>query len=269
MPKAPTVVKRANPAAAKARRDRRRRYDLIRKDAPGRALYRTKRWRDVLRPWTLQMNPFCVTCLAIGRETPTAEIDHVVPHEGDADLFFDRGNLQGLCYRCHVLKTKREVGPASPLPMWLKPSAIPVTIVCGPPGSGKTTLVGERAGDRDIILDLDEIKAEISGLPLYRAGAEWLERALTERNRRLATLAHLTGDRRAWFIVGAPRAAERKTWKRLLRADAVEVLPVSPGECSRRIESDPRRADQLGRWDKLIDDWWRAYRLSWTPDKAA
>jgi 5-methylcytosine-specific restriction endonuclease McrA len=27
--------------------------------------------------------------------------DHVIPHKGDESLFWDAGNLQGLCKRCH------------------------------------------------------------------------------------------------------------------------------------------------------------------------
>lgn len=35
-------------------------------------------------------------------------VDHVVPHNGDPFLFWDeQGNWQGLCTRCHAIKTRR------------------------------------------------------------------------------------------------------------------------------------------------------------------
>jgi 5-methylcytosine-specific restriction endonuclease McrA len=41
--------------------------------------------------------------MCIEREIVTAAevVDHVVPHRGDEDLFFDPRNLQSLCKHCH------------------------------------------------------------------------------------------------------------------------------------------------------------------------
>jgi 5-methylcytosine-specific restriction protein A len=35
-------------------------------------------------------------------------VDHVVPHRGDAILFWDRANWQSMCKPCHDTKTTRE-----------------------------------------------------------------------------------------------------------------------------------------------------------------
>jgi 5-methylcytosine-specific restriction protein A len=35
-------------------------------------------------------------------------VDHVVPHRGDAALFWDEVNWAALCKRCHDAKTARE-----------------------------------------------------------------------------------------------------------------------------------------------------------------
>jgi 5-methylcytosine-specific restriction enzyme A len=40
---------------------------------------------------------------------PTAEIDHIIPHRGNWQLFMNPKNLQGLCKRHHSMKTSREV----------------------------------------------------------------------------------------------------------------------------------------------------------------
>ena len=33
---------------------------------------------------------------------PACEVDHVVPHRGDRQLFWDANNLQSLCKPCHA-----------------------------------------------------------------------------------------------------------------------------------------------------------------------
>lgn len=38
------------------------------------------------------------------------EVDHVRPHRGDPDLFWDADNLQSLCKPCHSRKTVAEDG---------------------------------------------------------------------------------------------------------------------------------------------------------------
>lgn len=63
-------------------------------------LYDTKRWYR-LRHRQLQAHPLCVMCAKLGKVTAATIADHIVPHRGDEALFFDEGNLQSLCKRCH------------------------------------------------------------------------------------------------------------------------------------------------------------------------
>ena len=75
---------------------------------PGRKngnLYSTKRWQ-VLRRQALMAHPICQICGKAIADT----VDHVTPHRGNTDLFFDPGNLQALCKRCHDRKTWTEDG---------------------------------------------------------------------------------------------------------------------------------------------------------------
>lgn len=69
-------------------------------------LYNSSAWkstRDAMR----SMFPLCSCCLISGKVTPTAHIDHVIPHRRDTDRFLV--NLfQGLCAPCHTQKTKLE-----------------------------------------------------------------------------------------------------------------------------------------------------------------
>lgn len=60
-----------------------------------------------LRAQVLSEEPLCRECLKEEKTEPSAEVDHIVPHRGDYDLFFDRENLQGLCKTHHSRKTQR------------------------------------------------------------------------------------------------------------------------------------------------------------------
>ena len=65
------------------------------------------RWRRA-RAAYLDRHPLCVPCEAAGRLVPATVVDHVVPHRGDSDLFWNEENWQGLCKPCHDAKTARE-----------------------------------------------------------------------------------------------------------------------------------------------------------------
>lgn len=58
----------------------------------------------------LANHPVCVHCLKRGVATQATEVDHIVPHRRDRELFWDRENWQALCKPCHARKTAAEVG---------------------------------------------------------------------------------------------------------------------------------------------------------------
>lgn len=64
-------------------------------------------WRK-LRARFLMGNPLCVHCLEKGLITPANEVDHIEPHRGDMEKFYDESNLQALCKPCHSRKTATE-----------------------------------------------------------------------------------------------------------------------------------------------------------------
>ena len=58
----------------------------------------------------LRANPLCVMCLDRNLVTSATVTDHVKPHKGDMELFWDPDNWQALCKRCHDRKTATEDG---------------------------------------------------------------------------------------------------------------------------------------------------------------
>jgi hypothetical protein len=68
-----------------------------------RAWYWTARWRQIAKH-QLKAEPLCRNCLAAGRITAATVCDHIEPHRGDPDKFWN-GPFQSLCdeapWRCH------------------------------------------------------------------------------------------------------------------------------------------------------------------------
>jgi 5-methylcytosine-specific restriction protein A len=78
--------------------------------------YYTKEWR-ALRRDQLEAEPLCRFCRAAGRGSPANTADHVIPHRGNPDLFFDPANLQSLCGIHHGEKQRIECGLKARVPI--------------------------------------------------------------------------------------------------------------------------------------------------------
>lgn len=66
-------------------------------------LYDHKDWKK-LRAIHKRKEPYCKEC-----GTPyNLMVDHIEPHNGDIDLFFNENNLQTMCRSCHNRKTSKE-----------------------------------------------------------------------------------------------------------------------------------------------------------------
>jgi hypothetical protein len=65
----------------------------------GEALYGAK-WQRRRRLWLLN-HPLCRYCEEQNRVTGATVVDHIIPHRGNATLFWDETNWQSLCKDCH------------------------------------------------------------------------------------------------------------------------------------------------------------------------
>lgn len=65
-------------------------------------LYNTSEWRTKSKAF-LRKYPACCIC---GK--PSKITDHITPHCGNLDLFWDEDNWQPLCWSCHSRKTLKE-----------------------------------------------------------------------------------------------------------------------------------------------------------------
>jgi predicted kinase len=192
-------------------------------------------------------------------------VDHIIPHKGDYELFWDEGNWQTLCKRCHDVKTATEDGGFGAAPRYrpndLLPSLIPLTVICGAPGSGKSTLANERASERDLVIDLDVIKAQVTGSRIYeRQDDKAWNAAIVKRNQILYDLGRKRMAKQAFFIISAPSANERRWWKDALRPKEIIVLDTLAEVCIERIKADPRRPVEVQvRHIEAVKSWWQRY----------
>jgi 5-methylcytosine-specific restriction protein A len=67
------------------------------------------RWRKD-RARFLKEHPLCVECIEVGKILAATVVDHIIPHKGDKQLFWNKKNWQALCKRHHDSKTVKEDG---------------------------------------------------------------------------------------------------------------------------------------------------------------
>ena len=84
-----------------------RQYDKKRDETPERQWLHSTRWRKASDMHKAEY-PLCAECERQGRITPAYLTDHIIPHNGDYDLFWDEKNWQNLCSACHEIKHRAD-----------------------------------------------------------------------------------------------------------------------------------------------------------------
>lgn len=66
-------------------------------------------WRKAAKVF-LSNHPLCAECARNGVTCIATCVDHIQPHRGNLELFWDQSNWQSLCTKCHNRKTAAEDG---------------------------------------------------------------------------------------------------------------------------------------------------------------
>lgn len=75
---------------------------------PFKKLYNS-RWYKLRKQFLLRY-PLCEECKRDGVVIAAEVVDHVIPHKGNEQLFWDESNWQSLCKHHHDIKTAKEDG---------------------------------------------------------------------------------------------------------------------------------------------------------------
>lgn len=165
-------------------------------------------------------NPLCVECDRQGRPlTPAQVTDHIRPHKGNQERFWDQDNWQALCKWDHDTKTAMEQN----LPKYRR------TIVTGPPGSGKSTYVNKHRKPGDLVWDWDEVAKVMLHLPMHETPED--------------CIPHLNAMAEVLCREVATRCPARDVWIILTNVDrAKAVAEMVSGEV---VEMHERQKQQL------------------------
>lgn len=249
-------------------------------------LYGLKQWTAARRA-QLSRQPLCELCKQQGRIVPATVVNHIKPHKGDWQLFSDPGNLQSVCQPCHdgavqsyertgrmrgcdinghplskTPTTDRTGLGAMAHPAWFKPVHSPLTIVCGPPASGKSTYVAKHMRPCDLIIDLDVIAHKAFGKPARLVTPDQRLDCLRSRNDRLGSMmrAGESFPRMTWLIVTEPTAKARQWWDDTVKPRSIIVMATPHEQCmanaAKDLDQDKRQGPDV---EQSIANWWADY----------
>ncbi len=132
-----------------------------------------------------------------------------------------------------------------------------IHVICGAPGSGKTSHVAQHAQKGDLIVDVDALYHALSGLSWYDKPKSLLKYVLAARDGALDKLAR-SPNINAWIVAEAPTRMERDRLRDRFDAQ-VTVMETPAFDCLLRIGEDERRKDQLQEWIPRVQSWWQRY----------
>lgn len=217
-------------------------------------LYNSKEWKD-LRGQSLFDSPRCVMCLSMNKQTSAKEVDHIIPHCGNSDLFFDPDNHQSLCKNCHSRKTYYESIKTNLLPKNIKVYSRDIILLFGPPCSGKTTWANKQKAK---VIDFDRIKQDVSGCNPYEMDGKYMSTCLAVRNKMISEAKGKT------IVIGSlANKNTRLDW--INKLNAKQVMMITPmHECIKRLRASGR--PNINGQIALIRKWFADFKPIGTED---
>lgn len=131
-----------------------------------------------------------------------------------------------------------------------------ITILCGPPGSGKSTYVNEHMRRGDLLIDFARLNLAIN--PTLHRAHENLVYIWEARDHLYEQLLKPTKLRRAWIIECAAKRERRQYLRSYFKGSRLIVMETPAHICLDRIAKDATR-DNNADWTHLVHEWWQDY----------
>lgn len=187
---------------------------------------------------------------------------HVIPlnslNVNDAVIAINPANIQILHWRCHNKVHGRFEGST-------RRSDQKVYLITGAPCSGKTTLAREIMSAGDVIIDIDDIWQQVTGLPRYskpNAAKPIVFATLKAQEEQIRMRAGNWYN--AFIIKSLPLRMDRERTAQALNADEVIVMNATREDCLGRLHENPNGRN-VNEYEGYINQYYQRFVGEQTP----
>lgn len=225
----------------------------------------TTAWDRFSKAWRVA-NPLCGYCLNMtGMVTPATQVDHIIPHRHDPELFWPEGDpvnhFMACCDECHSVHKQRAERRADITgrdlrailndkgmlrDAWPDPFTPPIgmvidskwaVMVIGAPASGKSHWASDYQHKHGGVIYCVDTIATRMGLP--ERGRSMAQTTQAARRRNELLTKHNSRDGLIFIYTGATQTKTQQ-WVMALKA-RVTTMHTPMDVCISRIEADPDR----------------------------
>ena len=210
-------------------------------------------WRR-FSEWYRSRHPFCADPFKLHGELgePMVDVHHIVPLIENIELGLVEENAASLCKWCHnkIESMERRGVPTKHL-FAATAKRAKITVVYGPPASGKTTWVRKHITAGDLVIDFDAIMQAISFQSDHMA-PDTLRPFAEACRSTLIRMLETTPTQRAFAIHSMLPDESRRSWQTM---GAEFICIRTPAEvCKARIAQRKH-----GATADVVDLWWRTH----------